>query len=43
MIEVTAIHEGTNVVIAVRDYGMGIPDSNKNKVFEMFTVANLMA
>jgi signal transduction histidine kinase len=38
-IEVTAERKDDNIVIAIKDSGIGIPESNKTKVFEMFTVA----
>ena len=40
-VEVTTfLGEGENVVIAVRDTGVGIPDASKDKIFEKFTQAD---
>jgi CheY-like chemotaxis protein len=40
-VEVTTfLGEGDNVVIAVRDTGIGIPDASKDKIFEKFTQAD---
>jgi signal transduction histidine kinase len=38
-IEVIATLKENEVIVAVKDCGVGIPDVNKGKVFEMFTVA----
>jgi signal transduction histidine kinase len=35
-VEVSAAHEGSAVVIRVRDHGTGIPDADKSRVFEPF-------
>lgn len=39
VISVKVIDKGTNVEISVNDHGIGIPDKNKDKVFNMFTEA----
>ena len=40
-VEVTTfLGEGDNVIIAVRDTGVGIPDASKDKIFEKFTQAD---
>ena len=40
-VEVTTfLGEGDNVVIAVRDTGVGIPEASKDKIFEKFTQAD---
>ncbi|MGZ4001647.1 MAG: tetratricopeptide repeat-containing sensor histidine kinase, partial [Mucilaginibacter sp.] len=39
VIKVKAIQKQGNVVIAVKDHGIGIPDNMKDKVFNMFTNA----
>lgn len=38
-INVKVINEGENIRISVNDHGIGIPDSIKNQVFNMFTQA----
>ncbi len=40
-IDITLTQEGGNVHIAVRDYGIGIPEQNKAHVFDMFTDVKL--
>lgn len=41
-IEVKAIQKDTSLQIVVQDYGIGIPENLKNKVFNMFTEAKRM-
>jgi len=39
VIMVNATHRNTNVIISVKDHGIGIPENMKDKVFHMFTNA----
>lgn len=38
-IKVRAVQKHSNVIISIKDHGIGIPDSMKDKVFNMFTDA----